>query len=174
MCITFTTQSGLVLNAFCTSLLYLLNIKWTVSFLSQQYRHFLSSCVWLNSTFILLVQERYLKEIQFLSWGFLFSAMSMSLVFLFFLLHYYTLLRVFHTNVRSGRSAEVIRLSKSQRSLYVSFFRTDSGLYIPFVRMVKFKFLVQFPVDHLLHPVILLSLSSLLLFYSFESFSHEP
>ena len=27
-------------------------------------------------------------------------------------------------------------------------------VYIPFVRMIKFKFLAQFPVDDLAHPVL--------------------
>ena len=44
------------------------------------------------------------------------------------------------------------------------------GVHIPFVRMVKFKFLVHFPVDHRAHPVV----SSLILFLSrVTGFSHK-
>ena len=46
-------------------------------------------------------------------------------------------------------------ISKSQRYFCVSFFWTDSGFaLIPFVRMVKFILLAQFPVDHLAHPFV--------------------
>ena len=42
-------------------------------------------------------------------------------------------------------------------------------VYIPFVCMVKFKFLVQFLVDHLAHPVV----SSLILFlWKFAAFAY--
>ena len=45
---------------------------------------------------------------------------------------------------------------------FVRFILKDRYLviHIPFVRVVKFKILAQFPVDHLAHPV----LSSLILF----------
>ena len=59
--------------------------------------------------------------------------------------------------IRSGCLVEIrwsICVSKSQRSLCVSFFRTDSGVVsIPFVRIVKSKFLAQFPVHNLAHPI---------------------
>ena len=29
-----------------------------------------------------------------------------------------------------------------------------SGVHIPFVRMIKFLFLAQFPVDYLTHPIV--------------------
>ena len=50
--------------------------------------------------------------------------------------------------IRSGRLAEIrwsVCMSKSQRSLYISFSRTDAGLciYIPFIRIVKFKSLAN-------------------------------
>ena len=62
----------------------------------------------------------------------------------------------------SGRQAEIrgsVCISKSKRSLCISFFRTDS-----FVRMIKFQYLAQFSMNHLIHPVVLL-------FHSFGRFS---
>ena len=74
------------------------------------------------------------------------------------------------TIIRSRRLAKIkwsVCISKSQSSLCVSFSRTDSGFVrlilqdgFWVVRMVKFKLLAQFPVGHLLHPVV----SSLILF----------
>ena len=47
------------------------------------------------------------------------------------------------------------RIWKSERTLRISFTRTDFWFaYIPFVCMVKFQFLAQFPVDHLPHPAM--------------------
>ena len=46
-------------------------------------------------------------------------------------------------------------ISKSQRTLCISFSQTFWVVQIPFVCMVKFKLLAQFPVDHLLRPVML-------------------
>ena len=60
--------------------------------------------------------------------------------------------------IRSGRLTEIrwsVWISKSYRSLCVSFSRTDAGVvHISFVRMVKLKFLVRFPVDYLAHPIV--------------------
>ena len=44
-------------------------------------------------------------------------------------------------------------MSKSHRSLRILFSRTGAGLlHVPIVSVVKFKFLVHFPVDHLADP----------------------
>ena len=60
--------------------------------------------------------------------------------------------------IRSGLLAEIrwsVCTSKSHRSLCVSFSRTGAKLcIIPFVGMVKFKFLVPFSVDHLANPIV--------------------
>ena len=56
--------------------------------------------------------------------------------------------------IKSGRLAKIIWsgwISKSQRSLLVSFSPTDSGLCI--YHLVKFKFLALFPVDHFAHSI---------------------
>ena len=53
----------------------------------------------------------------------------------------------------SGRLSEIwwsVCISKSQKSLYVSFW----VVLIPFVLMVKFLFLAQFPVIYLAYPVV--------------------
>ena len=66
--------------------------------------------------------------------------------------------------VRSGRLAEIkwsVCMSKSLRSLRFILQERCWVVHIPFVRTVKFKFLAQFPVDHLAHTVV----SSLIHFY---------
>ena len=66
--------------------------------------------------------------------------------------------------IRSGCLAEIrwcVWMSKSHRSLYVSWV-----VRIPFVRMVKSKFLAQFPVDHLAHKFNFWLLSILHQFFS--------
>ena len=61
---------------------------------------------------------------------------------------------------RSGCLAKIrwsVCNPKPLRILCISFSKTDSGLlivHIPFVRMVKFKRLAQFPVDHFAHLVV--------------------
>ena len=58
---------------------------------------------------------------------------------------------------RSGCLAKIrwsVCISKSQRSLCISFFRTGSGLGI--YHLFRFQFLAQFPVDHLLHPIVII------------------
>ena len=58
---------------------------------------------------------------------------------------------------RSGRLAEIrwsICLSKSNRSLFLILLERCWVVHIPFVRMVKLKFLAQFLVDHLAHQVM--------------------
>ena len=60
--------------------------------------------------------------------------------------------------IRSGLLAEIrwsVCMSMSIRSLCVLLSRNRYWVvHIPFVRMVKFKFLAHFPVDHLAHPVV--------------------
>ena len=60
--------------------------------------------------------------------------------------------------IRSGRQDEIrwsVCMSKSHWSLCVSFSRDICWvLHIPFVHMVKFQFLAQFPVDHFAHSVM--------------------
>ena len=72
------------------------------------------------------------------------------------------------TIIRSGRLFGIrwsVGTSKSQRSLCISFSRTDAGVvHIPFVRRVNFKHLAKFPVDHLAHPVVF----SLILFLCYS------
>ena len=71
----------------------------------------------------------------------LWSAGTIQQVLFYFLL----------TITRSGRLAEIrwsVRISKSRRILCVSFSKTDSGLCIYHLFMIKFKLLAQF----LLHP----------------------
>ena len=65
----------------------------------------------------------------------------------------------FFNNTRSGRLAVIrwsVYMSKSQRSLCVSFSRTGTlwVAHISFVRMVSFKFLAHPPVDHLASPLV--------------------
>ena len=58
--------------------------------------------------------------------------------------------------IRSGLLAEIrwsVCMSKSHRSLCVSFSRTDV-VHISFARIVKFQFLALLPGDHLTHPVV--------------------
>ena len=60
--------------------------------------------------------------------------------------------------LRFGLLAEIrwsVCMSESCRSLCALFSRTGAGLcFIPFVRMLKFKFLAHFSVDHLAYPVV--------------------
>ena len=42
----------------------------------------------------------------------------------------------------------------TEESVFVILLDRFWVVHIPFVRMVKFKFLAQFPVDHLAHPVV--------------------
>ena len=58
---------------------------------------------------------------------------------------------------RSGRLAEIkwsVCMSKSQMSLCASFSRTDVGCAYTICAYDQIQFLVQFPVDHLAHPVV--------------------
>ena len=91
--------------------------------------------------------------------------------FFFFSFFFFFLLLII---IRSGLLAEIKRsvcMSKSHGSLCVTFFTRD--VHIPFVCMVKFKFLAHLPVDHLAHLVV----SSLYYYYYYylllESFSHQ-
>ena len=110
----------------------------------------------LYSFFNSLASSRYLS---FFSYSFSFilwsagTAKSTILQVLFFFL----------ITIRSGLLAGIrwsVCMSKSHRSLCVSFFRCWV-VHIPFVRMVKFQFLVHLPVDHLAHSVV----SSLILLW---------
>ena len=60
--------------------------------------------------------------------------------------------------IRSGLLAEIwwsVCMSKFPRRLCVSFSRTGCWVvHIPFLGMVKFKFLAHFLVNHLAHPVV--------------------
>ena len=60
--------------------------------------------------------------------------------------------------IRSGLLVGIrwsVCMPKSDRSLCVSFSRTDAKLYIyHFFRMVEFKFLAHLPVSHLAYPVV--------------------
>ena len=61
--------------------------------------------------------------------------------------------------IRSDLLAEIrwsVCMSKSHRSLCMSFSRTGAGLcmHISFVSVVKYKFLAHFPVDHLAYSVV--------------------
>ena len=65
------------------------------------------------------------------------------------------LLFLFLLNVRFVLLAGIswsVCMSKSQGSLCVSFSRKD--VHIPFASIVKSKFLAQFPVDHIAHPIV--------------------
>ena len=55
----------------------------------------------------------------------------------------------YHCSDRLDKIKWSVCISKSQRSLFVSFSRFWV-MHIPFVRMVKLKFLARFPVEHLL------------------------
>ena len=58
---------------------------------------------------------------------------------------------------RSGHLSEMrgsVRMLKSHWSLCLIFQDRCCVVHIPFVRMVKFNFLAQFPVDHLAYPVV--------------------
>ena len=82
---------------------------------------------------------------------------------------WYILFSLLFVIIRSGILIRImwsVWISKSQRILCVSLSMTYSGL--SFVCLVKLKFLAQFPVDHLLHPI----LSSLkLLLRKFNTFT---
>ena len=70
---------------------------------------------------------------------------------------------LFFTITRSGNLAEnrwSVCISKSVSFVRLIFLDGLLVLHIPFVRMVKFKLLAQFPVDHLPHPIV----SSFILF----------
>ena len=98
-----------------------------------------------------LARSRYLS---FFSYSFSFilwstrTAKSTIVQVLFFLL----------IIIRSGFLAKIrwsVCMSKSHRSLCVLFSRKGAGwVYIPFVGMVKFKFLAHLPMDHLADPVV--------------------
>ena len=95
-----------------------------------------------HSFFNSLARSRYLSffahSFRFILWA-TGTAKSTILQILFFLL----------IIIRSGLLAEIrwsVCMLKSHRSFCVSFSRTGAGLCIPFVSMVKFKFLAHFPV----------------------------
>ena len=61
------------------------------------------------------------------------------------------------SSIRSGLLAGIpwsVCMSKSHWSLCVILPDRCWVLHIPFVRMVKFKFLAHLPVDHLAHPIL--------------------
>ena len=62
----------------------------------------------------------------------------------------------YHLVWSSGKDYMICCISKSQRTLCVSFW----VVHIQFVHMVKFQVFSHFPIDHLAHPVV----SSLILF----------
>ena len=102
-----------------------------------------------HSIFNCLARSRYLSfcshSFSFIMWS-ARTAKSTVLQILYFLL----------IIIRSGLLAEIrwsVCMSKSHRSLCVSFSWTGAG-FIPFVSVVKFKFLAHFPFDHLADTVM--------------------
>ena len=70
------------------------------------------------------------------------------------------------TITRSGRLAEIwwsVCISKSHRRLCLIFLEGFLVVHIPFVRMVKFKFLAQLTVNHPSHPVVGVNFGELIL-----------
>ena len=97
-----------------------------------------------------LARSRYLSFFS-LSFSFILwsagRAKSTILQVLFYLL----------ITIRSGLLVEIrwfVCMSKSHRGLCVILQDSCWVVHIPFVRIVKFKFLAHFPVDHLAHPVV--------------------
>ena len=106
-----------------------------------------------------IVRSRYLSfyslPFNFILWsaGTANSTVLQVLFFVFFVVFLFLLLSLGLVVLR--RLGDPFFVSKSQPSLCISFSSTDAGLlHIAFVRMVKFKFLARFPVDHLTHLVI--------------------
>ena len=103
-----------------------------------------------HSFFYSLARSRYLSffshSFSFIPWS-AGTAKSTILQVLFFLL----------IIIRSGLLAVIrwsVCMSKSHRSLCVIFLDSCWVVHIPFVHMVKFKFLAHLPVDHLPDPVV--------------------
>ena len=98
---------------------------------------FFSSLAWLRySSLFSCVLPRWQSSL--FCW---FSFLFFSFFFFFFL-----------TIIRSGRLAEIrwsVCISKSQINVCLILLEGFRVIHIPLVRMVKFKFLAQFPVDHL-------------------------
>ena len=103
-----------------------------------------------HSFFNSLARSRYLSffshSFRFILWS-AETAKSTILQILFFLL-----LIILRSGLVAGIRWSVCML-KSHRSLCVSFSRCWV-VHIPFVSMVKFKFLAHFPDDHLADPVV--------------------
>ena len=91
----------------------------------------------------------------------LWSAKSIILPVLFFSL-------IIIRSVHLVKIRWFICMSKSHMSLCLILQDRLWFVHIPFVRMVKFKFLAQFPVDDISHPVVS---SPILFLYKFTSFS---
>ena len=98
-----------------------------------------------------LARSKYLSffshSFRFILWSAGTAKLTISQILFFFLLI------IIRSGLLAGISWSVCML-KSHRSLCVSFSRTSAWLHIPFVSMVKFKFLAHFPVDHLTDPVV--------------------
>ena len=110
-----------------------------------------------NSLSNLFSRSRYLSLFSFSFNCILWSAGTASSIysFLFFVFVYY------YNVCSSGRDSVICLYLKIPTKL-IRFILLDRFwvVHIPFVRMVKFKFFAQLPVDHLAHPV----LSRLILF----------
>ena len=101
-----------------------------------------------HSFFNYLARSRYLSLFSHSFSFILWTAKSTILHIFFFLL--FIIMRSSHlTEIRWS-----VCILMSHRSLCVSFSRRWLVVHIPFVGMVKFKFLAHFPVDHLAHPVV--------------------
>ena len=103
-----------------------------------------------HSFFNSLARSRYLSlfshSFSFILWS-AGTVKSIILQIFFFLL----------IIIRSGLLAEIrwsVCISKSHRTVCVIFLDRCWVVHIPFVGMVKFKFLAHFPVDHLSLPVM--------------------
>ena len=108
----------------------------------------------LHSFFNSLASSRYLS----------FFLHSFSFILFFFCCCWLLLGRVFWP--RFGDPSEC----QSPKGVYMCHFLGQMlSVYIPFVRMVKFKFLPHLPVDHLAHPVVS---SPILLLCQFGAFAY--
>ena len=118
-----------------------------------------------HSFYSSIARSRYLSLFRFLSVLFcgqqerknpLLRWFSFFLLFFFFFFFFFTL-------TRSSPLAEIkwsICISKLQKIRAPHFLDWFWVVHIPFVHMIKFKLLAQFPIDDLSHPVV----SSLILF----------